>query len=424
MIKTNLFNGVLTNLCEIWLAMKTLEARGTLLSQANPQRRYSNAILNIAHHLWYVSESVKVLELTDELQLHPEIFVFAVVDTHGTYLGLVERDALFALVGKPFGREVLQRSIIKELMQTVTPFDARQNFLTVAQHLHKTDEVVAREAELAGTEKKLARYFPLVDEHGLFQGIFSRYDLNEYLAAITRNDIELAGRIQERLLSNRMMKKDRYSIVGWSRSAKGVGGDFYYMQEIHNGMLFATLCDVSGKGVSASLIVSMLWGMLRTYDFRRGLRDLIVTINKAIVSTFHMEKYLTGFFMLFDQNQSKLLCADMGHSHVYLIRNNHVKALKGRLLNLPIGIELDITPSLMGLPLQKGDRLLIYTDGITEQVNGAGEEFGEDRLKALLQTLPQDGKLVTEMLAEELDRFREGIPQQDDMSCILFDYQG
>ncbi|MEW6564300.1 MAG: PP2C family protein-serine/threonine phosphatase [Spirochaetota bacterium] len=403
--------------------MKTLEARETLLSQANPQRRYSNAILHIANYLWYVSESVKVLELADELQLYPEISVFAVVDKHGKYLGLVERDALFTLVGKPFGREVLQRSLIRELIQSVAPFDARQNFLTVAQYLHKMDEAATMESELAGTEKNLTRYFPLVDEHGQFQGIFSRYDLNEYLAMITRNDIELAGRIQERLLSNTMMKGDRYSIVGWSRPAKGVGGDFYNMQEIHNGMLFATLCDVSGKGVSASLIVSMLWGMLRTYDFRRGLRELIVTINRAIVSTFHMEKYLTGFFMLFDQDQSKLLCADMGHSHVYLIRNKHVKAIKSRLLNLPIGIDVDIAPSLMGIPLQKGDRLFIYTDGITEQVNGAGEEFGEDRLKALLQTIPQDGKQLTELLAEEIDRFREGVPQQDDMSFILFDYQ-
>jgi len=404
--------------------MKTLEARGTLLSQANPQRRYSNAILNIAKYLWYVSDSVKVLELADELQSYPEIAVFAVVDTHGKYLGIVERDVLFNLVGKPFGREVLQRSYIKELMQSFTPLDARLNFLTVAQHLHKLDESASKEAELEETEKKLARFFPLVDEHGVFQGIFSRYDLNEYLAAITRNDIELAGRIQERLLSNSIIKKDHYTVVGWSRSAKGVGGDFYYLQEIHNGMLFSTLCDVSGKGVSAALIVSMLWGMLRTYDFRRGLRDLIVTINKAIVSTFHMEKYLTGFFMFFDQNQSKLLCADMGHSHVYLIRNGHAKAIKGRLLNLPIGIELDITPSLMGIPLQKGDRLFIYTDGITEQVNRAGDEFGEDRLKSLLLSLPQDIKLVPELFAEELDRFREGVPQQDDMSFIYFDYLG
>ncbi|WP_169311851.1 SpoIIE family protein phosphatase [Gracilinema caldarium] len=402
--------------------MKTLEAKGTLLSQINPQKRYSNSILTIANYLWYVSESAKVLELTDELLLFPEVSVFAVIDKNGKYLGLVERDELFTLVGKPFGREVLQRSLIKELMQSINPFDARLHFLTVAQYLHQMDEGTSSKTDDGIPRDKITRFFPLVNEYGQFQGIFSRYDLHEYLATITRNDIELAGTIQDRLLSNKFLQKDTYSIIGWSRSAKGVGGDFYYVQEIYKEMLFATLCDVSGKGVSASLIVSMLWGMLKTYDFRRGLRDLIVTINKAIVSTFHMEKYLTGFFMFFDQEHSKLLCADMGHSHVYLIRNNDIRALKGRLLNLPIGIDLEIAPSLMGITLQKGDRLFIYTDGITEQVNGSGEEFGEERLKTFLRTLPANEQQITNVLIEQIDQFREGVPQQDDMSFLLFTY--
>jgi sigma-B regulation protein RsbU (phosphoserine phosphatase) len=309
-------------------------------------------------------------------------------------------------------------------MRPINPFDARLHFLTVAQYLHKKDEGPDSNTESGTVKDKHNRFFPLVDEYGRFQGIFSRYDLHEYLATITRNDIDLAGTIQDRLLSNRLLKKEAYSIIGWSRSAKGVGGDFYYIQEICKEMLFATLCDVSGKGVSASLIVSMLWGMLKTYDFRRGLRELIVTINKAIVSTFHMEKYLTGFFMFFDKEHSKLLCADMGHSHVYLIRNNDIKALKGRLLNLPIGIDLEISPSLMGITLQRDDRLFIYTDGITEQVNGSGEEFGEERLKAFLRTLPAAEQQITSLLLEQIDQFRDGVPQQDDMSFLLFTYTG
>lgn len=395
--------------------MKTLEARETLISQINPQRRYSNSIMNIARYLWYVPESVKVLDVTDELQRYPEIAVFGVVNQDGSYCGIIEREALFSLVGKPFGREVLQRSLIRDLTKKVEPFDARLNFLSVAQHLQR------REDE-KGVSVERYKYFPLVDEQGRFQGIFSRYDLNEYLAAITRNDIELAGMIQERLLSQQTLKWDHCSITGWSRSAKGVGGDFYYMQEINNGMLFATLCDVSGKGVSAALIVSMLWGMLRTYDYKRGLRELIININKSIVTTFHLEKYLTGFFLFFDPLQSRLLCADMGHSHVYLIRKNHVKPIKGRLLNLPIGVDESVSPALMGITLQKGDRLFLYTDGITEQVNRSGEEFGEDRLRSVLSSLSRHERPLNELLPEIIDLFSEGVPQQDDMSFLLFTY--
>ncbi len=79
--------------------MKTLEARETLISQIDPQRRYSNSIMNIARYLWYVPESVKVLDVTDELQRYPEIAVFGVVNQNGSYCGLIEREALFSLVG-------------------------------------------------------------------------------------------------------------------------------------------------------------------------------------------------------------------------------------------------------------------------------------------------------------------------------------
>jgi len=402
--------------------MKILEARETLISQINPQKRYSNSIMNIARYLWYVPESVKVLDVTDELQRYPEIAVFGVVNQNGSYCGLIEREALFSLVGKPFGREVLQRSLIRDLIKRVEPFDARVNFLSVAQQLQRRDDALNRAASEKGVAVETNKYFPLVDEQGRFQGIFSRYDLHEYLATITRNDIELASRIQERLLSQQTLKREHCSIIGWTRSAKGIGGDFYYMQEINNGMLFAALCDVSGKGVSAALIVSMLWGMLRTYDYKRGLRELIININKAIVTTFHLEKYLTGFFLFFDPLQSRLLCADMGHSHVYLIRHNHVKPIKGRLLNLPIGVDESVSPALMGIALQKGDRLFIYTDGITEQVNRSGEEFGEDRLKSLLSCLSQEQRPLNELLPEIIDLFSEGVPQQDDMSFLLFTY--
>lgn len=76
----------------------------------------------------------------------------------------------------------------------------------------------------------------------------------------------------------------------------------------------------------------------------------------------------------------------------------------------------------MGITLQKGDRLFIYTDGITEQVNGSGEEFGEERLKTFLRTLPANEQQITNVLIEQIDQFREGVPQQDDMSFLLFTY--
>ena len=108
---------------------------------------------------------------------------------------------------------------------------------------------------------------------------------------------------------------------------------------------------------------------------------------------------------------------------VYLIRKNHVKPIKGRLLNLPIGVDESVSPALMGITLQKGDRLFLYTDGITEQVNRSGEEFGEDRLRSVLSSLSRHERPLNELLPESIDLFSEGVPQQDDMSFLLFTYE-
>ena len=100
---------------------------------------------------------------------------------------------------------------------------------------------------------------------------------------MTEQDIELAGRIRERLESaNEPTAGEGNRFEAWSRSA---------------------------KGVAVSLVVSLVWGMLRMYDFSRGLPALLVALNEAIVMTFHLEKYLTVFFCIVDPETGTLRSA-------------------------------------------------------------------------------------------------------------------
>ncbi|MFQ3546975.1 MAG: PP2C family protein-serine/threonine phosphatase, partial [Termitinemataceae bacterium] len=265
-------------------------------------------------------------------------------------------------------------------------------------------------------------YYALTDDKGIFQGIFSIHDLNDHLARITQDDIEMAGRLQARLLARSSITRTECSLMAWTRSARGVGGDFFYLAEVPGDRLFAALCDVSGKGVAASLIVSMVWGILSVFDFRKGLRELVSQINSAVVNTFHLEKYLTGLFMVVDPHKEKLIIADMGHSHVLLKRGDRVTSVKARNLNLPLGVELEITPVITGLQLQKGDSVFVYSDGITEQENSEGHEFGEKRLIKLVHELSGDYENIVNKVQGTFDEYRQGIPQQDDISFLLFDY--
>jgi serine phosphatase RsbU (regulator of sigma subunit) len=133
-----------------------------------------------------------------------------------------------------------------------------------------------------------------------------------------------------------------------------------------------------------------------------------------------MEKYLTGFFMIYDAEKRQLQFADMGHSHTALLRDGAFHTLEKSRVNLPIGLDPAIKPVLFRMGIQSGDALLIYTDGITEQDNSEGEEFGDDRLLELVLQSRIEGKDLDALLVPALEEFRQNTPQRDDMTCLLF----
>ncbi len=373
---------------------------------------YSSSALHAARYPYFVRADSNLLRMADELQREPSLPAVAVVDDSGRVLGIVRRDRLFALLGKPFGREVLRRSLVAELVEEVLYFDAHADLFAVAERM------LPGARASAGSEG--GDFCVLVGEEGRFLALLASQDLANYLSRMTQDDIELAGRLQERLLAGEGLEDGGvWRVEAWSRPAKGVGGDFYFTKRLDDGRIFLALCDVSGKGVAASLIVSMVWGMLRMFDYRRGLRELVLGLNESVVATFHMEKYLTGIFLVYDPSERRIQCADMGHSHSVVFRRGQPRSLKGPRGNLPIGVESALDPAIYPYRLEPGDALLLYSDGIVEQEDSAAAEFGERRLIATASSAIGRGARLREILPTALDSHRGGTPQQDDMSFLL-----
>ena len=97
-------------------------------------------------------------------------------------------------------------------------------------------------------------------------------------------------------------------------------------------------------------------------------------------------------------------------------------SLKKVIRNLPVGVEIDVQPVTCSLTVQDEDFLLIYSDGISEQDNPEGEEFGEDRIIALMKQTATSGDTLSEILPRTLDEFRQHTPQRDDMAFLLFKF--
>lgn len=386
--------------------MKTATSKPPVLLETLPGKIYGSSALRAARHFLSVDCAISTLALADALQARPEVLVVAVLDEAGRPLGLIERERLFALLGKPFGREVLGRTTVSELVQEAPLVDRHTGLFSLAG---------------SGCEDE-APFRILVDESGAFQAILSARDLSDYLSRITQDDIELAGQIQERLEEcNENPSDERFAFEAWTRAAKGVGGDFWHTRNLDDGRLFLALCDVSGKGLSASLVVSMVWGMLLMCDPGKGLYPLLRDLNDSIVSTFRLERYLTGFFALYDPVTGELEAADMGHSHALVFSQGKIKRLKSGAGNLPVGVDRGLEPRTERWILAEGDGLLVYSDGLTEQEDGQGREYGEGRLAAATAAALGRGARLRDAIPRALDAWRGRIPQQDDMSFLFLE---
>lgn len=388
--------------------MNAVTISGTVIHESSVRRDYGTTVLKAARHRHWVSRDAGVLDLADELGKRPDIELVTVLDEAMRPVGLIVREALFALLGKPFGREVLGKGRAAELAEPVPTLDAHESLF------------YARDGDGEGSP-----YRALVDGDGRFRAALAMRDLAERLSRITEEDIELAGRVQERLeAANEPVGGDGYAFEAWSRPARGVGGDFWYSSRLADGSVFMALCDVSGKGVAASLVVSLVWGMLRMYDFRRGLGALVVALNDAIVTTFHLEKYLTGFFCVFSPSSGTIEAADMGHSHALLVRGGKALAIRSGDRNLPVGVEPSLSPALRRWRLRPGDTLVVYSDGIPEQEDDRGAEFGERGLAAAAVEAVAERRSLRDTLPALLDDHRGRVPQQDDMSFMMLRLSG
>jgi sigma-B regulation protein RsbU (phosphoserine phosphatase) len=389
------------------------EEPNTTAAAESQFRSYPNSIQKLARYFRAVYEDESISVLADELDRDRLLSVVCVVDRDYRPKGIIRRDRLFLVLGKRFGRDLMGGRMVREVAEEAPVFPGETNILAVSRSLSAVKKDEAAEMENG--------FLVLCGAEGIFTGILSFQDLANYFVDMTNRDIAAASLLQERFLASAdEISNTRIRVSAWSVPASGVGGDFYVIKNLGENRFFAALCDVSGKGISASLVVSMAWGFLRAHPMGRGLGDLLTGLNGSLVNTFHMEKYLTGFFLIHDSEDSVLHVADMGHSHEALIRNGAVHYLERARMNLPVGVELDIQPVVCRLRIKPGDALVIYTDGITEQDNPGGEEFGDRRFLDLVRECLSAGKELEEVLPPVMEEFRKNTPQLDDMSYLLF----
>ena len=234
-----------------------------------------------------------------------------------------------------------------------------------------------------------------------------------------RREMEFARDVQARLFPQVLYPMERLAYAGTCRPAGDVGGDYYDFIPLGNGKLGIALGDISGKGMAAALIMAGLQGMLRVSAPLWGtdVSSLVSTLNRRLVESTPGDRFATFFYAVFDDAERRLTYVNAGHNPPVLLPADGGSP---RLLETggPImGIFPDPVYETGRVVLSPGDLVFLYSDGLTEAADGAGAEFGEERL---LGSLPAwcggDAEACLRLALKAVDTFSNGVPQRDDIT--------
>lgn len=243
-------------------------------------------------------------------------------------------------------------------------------------------------------------------------------------------ELRIAREIQMSLLPRGQLAVPGLSVTALCVPAREVGGDYYDFIPLDGDRLGIVVADVSGKGTSAALYMAELKGVILSLAKTcHSPRELLITANRIIAENLDSRSFITMTYCVLDLVSRRLTYARAGHTP--LIYRPETPAGDGevRILTpdgLVLGLRLDdgsLFERLLveeTLDLHRGDVLLLFTDGISEAMNGESDLFGESRLARLVS---EHGHLPPEELRErvlrEIESFVAGAPQHDDMTMIL-----
>ena len=240
-----------------------------------------------------------------------------------------------------------------------------------------------------------------------------------------KGDLEIARQIQFGLLPFEPWDKDGVRIATAMRPANTVGGDYFDVIELGEGRLALAVGDVAGKGMPAALLMALLQGSLRTL-VSAGLRgsELMTKLNAHLCANIPSNRLITLLYAELDPATGVFRYVNAGHNPPFLLQAGHPPARLAATA-MALGITTDAQFESMTLELEPSDRLVLYTDGITEAEDEGDREYGDARLGAWLQAnREQPGRvLIDGVIGEVLEHCGSARPR-DDMTLMCLEWTG
>jgi sigma-B regulation protein RsbU (phosphoserine phosphatase) len=259
--------------------------------------------------------------------------------------------------------------------------------------------------------------------------------LTERMVAEERlgRELALAAEVQSRLFPENPPAVRGIELAGVCIPARGVGGDYYDFLELGDGRVGLAVADVSGKGMSAALVMSSVQASLRTKALSDGacdepLSDLVAGLNRLLCGSTGAATYVTFFYARLDAEARTLTYVNAGHNPPLLLRmaegGGRREQLRLDVGGPVVGLFMHFEFEQASVALRSGDLLISFTDGVTEALDAAGEEFGEERLcEAVESACSGTARDVVDAVVERLHAWSAGVPQHDDITFVALAVQ-
>ena len=241
-----------------------------------------------------------------------------------------------------------------------------------------------------------------------------------------QNELGVANTIQQSILPTQFPDSPDYQIDGHMIPARGVGGDFFDVMRLDRGRVGLAVADVSDKGVPAALFMMLTRTLLKGAAIGgAGPGGVLEEVNRLLHEDNDTAMFVTVFYAIFDPSSGTLVYANGGHNPPLLVHGNGSSDILAQTGGIALGLLPDNDYAEQTVTLEPGEAVVMYTDGVTEAVNGEAEEFGMDRLQGVFGATPHtNAQDANRAVFQAVSDFTGDTPQFDDITGLTLYCKG
>ena len=235
-----------------------------------------------------------------------------------------------------------------------------------------------------------------------------------------QNELSVANKMQQSILPTSFPTGSGFEIFGSMKPARDVGGDFFDVLSLEDGRIGLVVADVSDKGVPAALFMMSSRTLLKGSAIGLDSPGQVLSeVNQLLQEENDAAMFVTVFYATFDPATGELAYANGGHNTPLVVHADGSSTVIPPTGGIALGVVPSFTYEESSIFLQPGDRVVLYTDGVTEAENDQGDQFELERLCEIFTNgTPLDARATNEAVFAAVEAFAGDAPQFDDVTCL------